>query len=215
MSDDWRLRVDLHEHRLTHALTERLEASELEHDLETSFHDRVIVSGDRSEVFCYAGSRQQAERVEKLIRSLADEHGWRLDCELKRWHPAAEDWEDPDVPLPQADAQLVAERAALMERERAESAAQGYPEYEVRVRCPSHRDCRDLADKLRREGLRALHRWRYLLVGAADEDSADALAERIRREAPAGCVVTAEGNPRAILAERPFNPFTVFGGLAG
>ena len=63
MNDDWRLRIDLHENGLAHRLGELLGAEELEHDLERSFHDRVVVSVDGAEVFCYTGTRPQAERA--------------------------------------------------------------------------------------------------------------------------------------------------------
>lgn len=215
MSDDWRLRVDLHEEASAHRLTEHLEARELEHDLEASFHDRIVVSRDGSEIFCYAGTREQAEQAEKLIRSLAEQHDLDLEAELKRWHPSEERWEDPDKPLPDSDAGRASERATLIEDERREAVARGYPEFEVRVECPSHHDAMQLVEKLRGEGLPSVHRWKYLLVGALDEDSADALAERLRGEAPAGSRVSAEGTWKAALAERPANPFAILGGLGG
>jgi hypothetical protein len=213
MSDDWRLLIDLHEESAAHKLLERLEARELEHDLEASFHDRIVVSRNGAEVFCYAGNREQAERAEKLIHSLADEHGWHLKSDLTRWHPSEEAWEDPDKPLPDGDAERAAERAALMEKERQEAESRGYPEFEVRIDCPSHHDAMQFVERLREEGLSPVHRWKYLLVGALDEDSANALVERLRAEAPPGSKVTAEGTWKAVLAERPPNPFAVFGGL--
>jgi hypothetical protein len=213
MSDDWRLLVDLHEESSAHKLTERLEARELEHDLEASFHDRIVVSRDGAEVFCYAGTREQAERTERLIRSLAAEHGWQLDCDLKRWHPSEEEWEDPDKPLPEGDAERAAERAKLIEKERQAAESRGYPEFEVRVELASHHDAMQFVERLREEGLSPVHRWKYLLVGALDEDSAKALAERLRAEAPPGSKVSAEGTWKAIRAEQPPNPFAIFGGL--
>jgi len=142
MSDDWRLRIDLHEEDAAHKLTERLEARELEHDLEASFHDRIVVSRDGGEVFCYAGTREQAERTERLIRSLAAEHGWQLDFDLKRWHPSEEEWEDPDKPLPEGTAERAAERAKLIEKERqeAESARLSGVRSQGRVRIAPRRD---------------------------------------------------------------------------
>jgi hypothetical protein len=213
MSDDWRLRVDLHEHGRAHSLTERLEASEFEHDLEAEFHDRVAVSHDGAEVFCYTGTKAQAEAAERLIRSLAAEHGWHLDSELKRWHASAEEWEDPDEELPESDAQRAAERAELIARERQEVKERGYPEFEVRVQCVSHHDAMLFVEELRGQGLPSVHRWKYVLVGADDEDSAAALAERLRDGAPPGSTVTVEGTSWAAYAERPPNPFAIFGGL--
>ena len=46
MNDDWRLQVDLHEESHASALTERLDAQQLQHDLSEAFHDRVIVTRD-------------------------------------------------------------------------------------------------------------------------------------------------------------------------
>ena len=44
-------------------------------------------------------------------------HGWTVDAELRRWHPAAEDWEDPDKPLPEGNVAQMAEHEALMAAE--------------------------------------------------------------------------------------------------
>jgi hypothetical protein len=219
MNDDWRLRVDLHEEGIAHELTGRLEAFDLAHDLKTSFGDRVIVSRDGSEVFAYADSRSQAEAAEQAIREVAERHGWRLDTRLEHWHPTAEQWQGPDAPLPQTTTEAEAERAERLARERRESVEQGYPEYEVRVRCPSQADAIELATKLRTEGIQTVQRREFVLLGAPDEDTATALAERVRAEAPAGTDISAEASVPEVVAEvpfaTPFNPFSVFGGLAG
>ncbi|HSO97461.1 MAG TPA: hypothetical protein VLP43_00785 [Solirubrobacteraceae bacterium] len=215
MSDDWRLRVDLHAEGAAHELLEHLAATRLEHDLSSSFHDRVVVSRDGAEVFCYAGTRDQAEHAEHLIVSLAAEHGWRVDTELKRWHPTAEDWEDPDTPLPQSASDQAGERAALMERERQEGEQLGYLEWEARVECRSYDDAVEFAERLRSEGVPNLRRSQHLLIGAADEDSANTLATRLRALAPAGSTVAVEATQEAAYAELPPNPFVIFGGLGG
>jgi 3-oxoacyl-(acyl-carrier-protein) synthase len=58
-----------------------------------------------------------------------------------------------------------------------------------------------------------------VVVAASDEDTAKALAERIRAEAPPGSTVTAEASVAEAVAEAPlatpFSPFAVFGGLGG
>jgi hypothetical protein len=216
MSDDWRLQVGLFDGGAARALTERLGAEKLGEDLQSSFGDRLIVSVEGPNVFCYAGDRAQAERAASAIRALAAEHGWDVELELKHWHPTSEEWEDPDKPLPATDAERAAEHAELVAKEREESAERGYAEYEVRVECPSHRDTVELAERLRDEGLPVVRRWKYLLVGARDEDSADALAERLRAEAPPGTTVTAETSLRAAYDDDPSRgSFAVFGGLGG
>ncbi|MHB8659718.1 MAG: hypothetical protein ACYC91_17575 [Solirubrobacteraceae bacterium] len=213
MSDDWRLRVDTHEDGLARAVSERLNAAELEHDLQSAFSDRVIVSVDGPEVFLYAGTREQAERAEGLVRTMAADRGWALDCELTHWHPTAEAWEAPDIPLPDGEAARQAERAERMARERAESAVQGYPEWEVRVRCRSHAETLALVEQLGAQGLRTVHRWRYLLLGAADEDSARAVADRVRALVPDGCEVAVEASAGVVRSEARASPFSLFGGL--
>jgi hypothetical protein len=211
MSDDWRLRIDVHEPSRALRLLDRLDASELEHELSGSFPDRVIISRENSTLYCYAGEREQAERAEELARRLADEHDWQVDFALHRWHPTSERWEDPDLPLPGSDAERAAEHAKLIASER----SQQVPQFEVRVECTTRKAARELADSLREEGLPNVQRARYVLVGAADEDSAGRLADRLRTEAPAGSTVTAEGTFNAVLAEIGPNPFAIFGGMGG
>jgi hypothetical protein len=211
MNDDWRLRIDVHEPSRARRLVERLDSSELAHELETSFRDRVIVSRENSTLFLYAGTRAQAEQAQQLARLVAGEHRWEVDFELRHWHPTAEAWEEPDTPLPSSDAERAAEHAELIARERSES----QPEFEVRIECTSRQTARELADRLQAEGLSNVHRANYVLVAASDEDGASALADRLRAEAPPGSTVTAEGTFDAVLARVGPNPFAIFGGLGG
>lgn len=215
MNDDWRLRIDLHEESFAHELSETLDAVELEHDLERAFHDRVVVSVDGSQVFCYAGTRAQAEAAEGLIRRLAAEQEWRIDVELAHWHPLSEQWEPPDEPLPTTPEATARERAERIAAERAESREQGYPEFEVRIECASRGEAGELSDRLEREGTPNVHRWSYVLVGVDDEDAGARLAERLRGELPEGVRIAVERNRRAVWEDLPGNPFAVLGGLAG
>lgn len=213
MSDDWRLRIDLREGRRAFELARQLEAAELEHELATGFPERVVVSRDEAEVFCYTGSREQAERARELIARVAGREGWEIETELRRWHPVAEEWEDPDAPLPSTASERESEHAELIERERAQTSQTGAPDFEVRVQCRSHGDAVDLSDRLRAEGIPSVRRWHYVVIGASDEDSARALADRIEQESPAGSVVTTEGTQHIVRATAPSNPFAIFGGL--
>jgi hypothetical protein len=215
VNDDWRFEVDLDEESHLGHLLERLEARELEHDLSEAFQDRVIVSRDGDRVFLYAGTREQLEKAAALVDGLAQEHDWSLRSELRRWHPLAEDWEDPDAPIPDDEAERRAEHERLMATERREAEQRGHPEFEVRVDFPSRREAAATDEKLRAEGLPTVHRGRYLLVGASDEDSARALAERLESEVPADSEVKVEGTWQAAYDERPPNPFAIFGGLGG
>jgi hypothetical protein len=215
MNDEWRLQIDVQDESHLESLVERLDGQEVEDELSAAFEDRVIVSRDGARVFAYTGARDQAEAVRDFVAGLAARRDWAVETELKHWHPLAERWEDADVPLPQGDAAAVAEHEELIAAERAEAAERGEPGFEVRVDLPSHGDAARFAEQLRGEGLPAVRRWKYLVVGAVDEDSAKRLAARLEAEAPRGSEVAAEGSGQVVWAERPPNPFAVFGGLGG
>jgi hypothetical protein len=156
-----------------------------------------------------------AESARELVLKLAKENGWTVDLDLRRWHPVGEEWEAPDKPLPASDTAKIAEHEALMADERRQAEESGHPEFEVRVDLPSHRDALQLVERLRGEGLVPVHRWKYVLIGATDEDNARALAERIEDEIPPGSKVSVEGTWREAYGELPPNPFAFLGGLGG
>jgi hypothetical protein len=215
MNDDWRLQIDFVKESLADALHDRLDAQELEHDLSRAFHDRVIVSRNGTTVFLYAGGREQAEKARALVECLTQEDKEEVEIDFTRWHPEAEEWRPADEPLPDDAEAKATEHAARAVHERAESEEDGHPQWEVRIDLPSHEDAKELVERLRTEGIPTVHRWKYVLVGATDEDSANQLAERVRNEAPPGSSVAVEGTWREAYAERPPNPFAFLGGLGG
>jgi hypothetical protein len=214
MNDDWRVQVDFVAESTADALHDRLQARELEHDLSVAFHDRVIVSRNGTTIFLYAGDREQAERAQALVEGLMAEHDEEGTIDLSHWHPLAQEWRPPDEPLPDDAEAEVAEHAVRIARERKETEETGEAEYEVRIDLPSRHEAEQFAEQLRDEGLPTVHRWKYVLIGTADEDFADELADRIRAEAPPGSSVAVEGTWREAYAERPHSPFTFLGGLA-
>jgi hypothetical protein len=206
MNDDWRLKITLEDRGFAHGLGEELRTEEVEHELERSYGDRVAVTVDGDEVFFYCGDRAQAEQASALVTSVAGRHGWSIQTELRHWHPTAEVWEDPDIPLPATDQAAAAEVDHRHAIERRESAEQGYPEYEVVVTLASRGDAGELADRLRDEGLNVVHRFKHVLAGADDEHSANALAQRLASEAP-GADVKVQTNALFMLDRMPSNPF--------
>jgi len=214
MNDDWRVQIDFRADGVADALHDRLDAKELEHDLSEAFHDRVIVSRNGTTIFLYAGDREQAEKARALVERLMAEEKEEGTVEFTRWHPLAQEWRPADEPLPEDAEAKATEHAARIAREREETEETGEAEYEVRIDLPSRHEAEQFADRLRDEGIPTVHRWKYVLVGAADEDSANQLAERIRAEAPSGTSVAVEGTWREAYAERPHSPFTFLGGLA-
>jgi hypothetical protein len=215
MDDDWRLQIDLDDASIGGAIADHLRAAELEHDLEVTFDQQVIVSHEGERIYLYAGDRAQLDRAEGVVQKLLDSKGWDAKFELRHWHPVADEWEDPDKSLPSTDAEKAAEHEELMEKEDAEAAGRhGRAEFEVSIEFPTQHEARDFAKKLKEEGLQPVRRWRYMVVGAADEDAAEKLAERIRAEAPADSQVKAEYSLNELWRERPPNPFFFLGGLA-
>lgn len=212
MAEDWRLHVRLGEHKHALAISERLEASELERDVLERLGGKVVVSRDGPDLFLYAETESAAREAERLVRSLLEEHDYAAEVELSRWHPDAEDWEPANEPLPQTEEEREAEREELMDREDAESADEGYAEWEVRIELPHRHDAAELEKKLEAEGLPITRRWKYVLVGALDEEAANELAGRLRGEAPPGSNVTVEGTYPSVRNKVP-NPFAFLGGL--
>lgn len=213
MSDDWRVQVTCPTSETAAKLGELLRGGDFQHNLQDAAGERVVVSVDGQELFLYAGTRAQAERAAEAVKSLIAGSGETARTELRRWHPVSEEWIDADLPLPQSESAVAAEHAEMIERERAEQADLRHAEWEVRVTTSSHRDTLELADTLREEGMPSVRRWRFLLVGAADEDAANTLAKRIRDLAPADATIQVEASYETVEAETGFNPFAVFGGL--
>jgi hypothetical protein len=75
----------------------------------------------------------------------------------------------------------------------------------VRVTLRSHADARRLAEQLEAEGYAVVRRWKYLIVGTASKQDAEALAERVHGEVEPG--------GELIWEVVPGNPFAIFGGL--
>jgi hypothetical protein len=212
MNDDWRLRIELTDHGFAHGLGEQLRAEDVEQELKATYGDRVVVSVDGPEVFFYCGDRAQAQAAATVVGKVADEHQWEITVELRHWHPTAEVWEDPDIPLPASDQDAANEAAHRNAIERRESAEQGYPEYEVVLTLGSRHEAGQLADRLRDEGLVVVHRWKHVLAGADDEQSAKALGDRLRAEVP-GAEVDVRTNDRLMYDNMPGTRFAFLGGL--
>jgi len=211
-SDDWRLQIDFRDDGVLDAMHDRLDAEGLEHDLSEAFHDRVIVSRNETTIFLYAGDREQAEKARDLVVRLATEDEEEITIDLRRWHPLSLEWEPADQPLPEDAAARAAEHQERIAKERQETEEQGYPRYEVQVRMSSWGEADAFQDRLRDEGLPAVQRWRVVLIGTADEDAADELADRIRGEVPADTIVAVAGTLRE-AEDDVRRPFAFLGGL--
>jgi hypothetical protein len=215
MADDWRVSVELDEDENGLVLVRWLDELQLASEVRDELGERVAVSRDGPRVFLYANTESAAREGERVVRSLLDERGLAALVSISRWHPEEQRWEDPAVPLPETDAERRSEHERLEAAEAAESRRTRVAAWEVRIELDTHEQTTELAERLEREGIPVVRRWTYLLVGAANEDEARALAERIRAEAPGGARIEVEASGDIVWRVGPENPFAIFGGLAG
>jgi hypothetical protein len=215
MADDFRIVVEFEEERHGLQFGRRLGERELENEVRERLGDGVLVSRDGPQVFLYTATLEQAETVQKLVREVLGEHEMKASVSpVLRWHPVEERWEDASEPLPRTGEEIEAEHERWEEQQAEEAQALGYAEWEVRVDLPSHRDAVEFAERLEAEGITPItRRWKYILIGTANDDDAKALAERLKAEAPQGASVTAEPSATIEWELTSGNPFSMFGGF--
>ena len=213
MAEDWRVTATLREDHVPRVLR-ALHEHEVEAEVREQMGARIAVSGEGSRIFLYTDTEDAARRAENVLGEVLTKHGLSADLTLDRWHPLEERWEDGASALPQTEEERRIEHQRLEEQETADSQRTGFAEWEVRVELPSHDDAVQLADRLASEGNPVVRRWKYLVVGANDEDDAAALARTIGAEAPAGTKVHVELGG-GVAWQALASPFAVFGGLAG
>lgn len=214
MAEDWRVKVTFEEEDHGHRLSGWLSGHQLEEDLAERLRGRVVVSQDGPTLFLYADTGEQADAVVQVVRKFLTEYDAEADIEVRRWHELEERWEDPSVPLPDTPVEREEELERLTQEEREESREDGLDEWEVQVALPDHHSTRELAERLKGEGLDVHRRWRYLVIPVASEEDGEALAETIRSQAPTGAEVSVEGTYAAVVARAPsFSAFSLFGGL--
>jgi hypothetical protein len=188
-SDDWRVTI---------SLTGQEQAAEpaplpaVEEDIRRQLGHSVAVGAGDVQIFLYAGTEAAAGNAERTALDVLAQHDLQADAVVHRWHPIEEEWETPDVPMPRTEAERQAERQRLEDTETAESQATGMARWQVRVELRSHHEAVALARQLENEGQPVVRRWKFLVVGASNQDQATELAEQITREAPPDAAVHAE-----------------------
>jgi hypothetical protein len=189
--DDWRVTLSVSQPQ---AGQEQQAASlrQAEEDIRRQVPRGIGVGAGEAQIFLYAGTEPAAGEAERIARDVLAQAGLSAESAVHRWHPIEERWETPDVPLPQTAAEREAEHQRLVDDETAESLATGQAQWEVRVELGSHRQAVALAHQLEGEGRAIVRRWKFLLVGAGNEDEARELAGQIRREVPADAAVKVE-----------------------
>jgi hypothetical protein len=195
VKDDWRIRIEL-EGEHVEGLLDRLgvelssEARELAKELEGR---RLAVSRDGETIFVYAGSQAEAEQARAVVEAELREAGAEARVsQVERWLGDEGRWNDEPP------------RETELEQEAREH---GYAPWEVRVETRTPEEAERLAATLEAEGRGVVRRHAYLLVGAASEDEARELAQRLHGEVEAGGELVYEAASQ--------NPFVVFGGMGG
>jgi hypothetical protein len=202
-STDWRVTISLPDQAHVEQARSSFSKKEVEQDVRRRLGHSIVVGSGDSELFLYAGTEVAAGEAERAARDVLGQLGIDAEFTVHRWHPVEEEWRSPDVAMPRTEAEREAEHQRLEAAETAESTAAGAPQWQARAEFGSHREAVALARTLQGEGYAVVRRWKFLIVGASNEDEAQALAEHIRQEAPPDAQVRAE--PAGVRL--PFIPF--------
>ena len=195
MADDWRVTVTFRDEADVQQAIQSVREHEVEDDARSRLGHRVAMSVDGPVVFLYAGTEDTAREADRVVHEVLAQHQLSAEFTLDRWHPLEEDWEDAGVPMPDTTEQQAAEHQRLVDAETQQSLAAGQAGWEVRVELPSHHQAVQLAERLQAEGRPVIRRWKYLMLGANNEDDASALAEAIGQEISAKASVHIQAVP--------------------
>jgi len=191
-SDDWRVTISVRGQADGAPAQQPVSLGQLAEDIRGEVGRGIGVGAGDAQIFLYAGDETTARDADRVARDVLAGHGMTAESALHRWHPLEERWEDPEVPMPQTKAEREAEHQRLADAETAESLATGVAQWEVRVELGSHRQAVHLARALEGEGRAIVRRWKFLIVGANNEDEARELAGQIRQEAPPDVTIIVE-----------------------
>ena len=208
-ADEWRVEVDLEadEHGLS--LGERLKSLDLDDEARKRLGGSVVVTRDGPRLFAYAWHEQGAQEAERVIRDLMEEEGLAGRVSVMRWHPVADAWRPAGEPLPDSETELGAEQRESERAGEAEHTQTGEYPWEVVIDLPDPRSTRELAEKLRGQGLPVKRRFKYLLVGQPTEEKAVELGRSFKGNVPDGSHVSVRGNPH----DMPSPGFVLLGSL--
>lgn len=217
------LPTEEHSGRVVASLAE----AQVEKDARKILGERVVVGGgdDPGVVFLYTGTPEAAHEAERVVQGIVSEHGLHAEYAIHRWHPEEERWESESegAALPATEAQHEAEHEHLEEDEAEESEELGEALWEVRIEFDSHRDAVEMADRIESEAddllggytVSVVRHWRYLLIGADNQDQAREIAEQIRAQLPPGAELKVEPSGALVWQAMKPSPFAVLGGLSG
>jgi hypothetical protein len=147
-------------------------------------------------VYLCTGTRDGAVAAEEVIQAALAAHHLRASVVTHFWDPAEERWvnaadsvpDDTGLTLTLDIRRYGPAREVAADTRIADATGRGT--WEVRVNLPSHQDAVRFARRLKAQGHPPVRHWRHLLVGARNQDEAQALAAAIGAQAPPWAVIS-------------------------
>ena len=104
-SDDWRVTISLADQAQVKQAQRALSGHEVEEDVRRQLGRTIAVVPGDSQIFLYAGSESAAVEAVRVARDVLARHDIQAEFALHRWHPIEEQWQSPDVAMPQTEAE--------------------------------------------------------------------------------------------------------------
>jgi hypothetical protein len=168
---EWRVEINLDDEAHGYSLGERLRSHDLDDHARERLGSGAIVTREGPRLHVYTTSLAAAREAERVLRELIEADRLTADISVTVWDEERDAWLD-------------AEDGDVVEDPRADEEG---PEYFVMVESEDQEALEALAGRL--SGPVEVRRGR-LLVGVADDEEVEALAERLRRELPDAKVQT-------------------------
>jgi hypothetical protein len=196
MSDAWRVTVTFDDPAPTKRTARELSGHEVEAQVRQRLGAQVAVTVIDLHFYVCTGTREGAVVAEEVVRAVLAAHRLRASVVTHFWDPSIDRWiNSADSEPDDIELTLVLDKrghgpAREAARDTRIADATGLATWEVRVNLPSHRDAVMFAKRLKAQGHPPVRRWRHLLVGARNQDEAQALAAGIQAQAPPWAVVS-------------------------
>ena len=196
MSDVWRVMVIFDDAAPTRRAARELSRREIEAQVRQRLDTRVAVSAIDLHLYLCTGTRDGAVVAEEVIRAVLAARHLRASVVTHFWDPSINRWINSADSVPDdTELTVILDKhrhgpAREVARDTRIADATGLATWEVRVNLPSHHDAITFARRLKAQGHPPVRRWRHLLVGARNQDEAQALAVAIYAQAPPWAVIS-------------------------